>query len=276
MLLSIIIPIYNREQTLERCLASVQKMHLKDFEVLMIDDGSSDNSTTICKKYTLLDNRFHYYYKKNGGVSSARNYGINHAQGKWISFIDSDDWVLPNHFSFLNDNSSSKALYITRVLGISKLNNDYLLNAAAVKPIIKKISLNNFFKEKIVNSPIYLVTNKCFSNIIIKSNNLQFKDDVSLGEDQIFVAQYLSHITNIYYSNELTYIQWYGTLGSLTNSRRKIGDNYHCICKVFKSLISLSFFSRNFTVFIYALNYFTTRFWQRVIKLFIKRLIGRQ
>ena len=64
MLLSIIIPIYNREQTLKRCLSSVQSMYLKDIEVLMIDDGSSDNSSTICKEFSIIDERFHYYYKK--------------------------------------------------------------------------------------------------------------------------------------------------------------------------------------------------------------------
>lgn len=276
MLLSIIIPIYNREQTLKRCLSSVQSMYLKDIEVLMIDDGSSDNSSTICKEFSIIDERFHYYYKKNGGVSSARNYGIHIAQGEWITFIDSDDWVLPNHFSFLNDHTHSDALYITKVLGISKLDEYKSVKYFTSISEIQNINLSDYFKRKIANSPIYLVVNKCFFNTVIKSNNLKFKEDVSLGEDQIFVAQYLSHITNIYLNNEQTYIQWYGTFGSLTNSYRKISDNYHCLYEVSKSLFSLSVSTRNFTVFIYAINYYIIRVWQRIIKQFIKRLVKRK
>lgn len=276
MLLSIIIPIYNREQTLERCLTSIKNMILKDIEVLMVDDGSSDGSSTICKYYESSDNRFHYYFKQNGGVSSTRNYGLSLAHGEWITFIDSDDWVLPNHFSFFNNKMSSEALYVTGVLGIDKLTENNIVETFNHFTNINKVNLSNYFRGKITKNPIYLVTNKCFSKRIISDFNIMFKEDVSLGEDQIFVAQYLSHISNIYYSDEQTYIQWCGTLGSLTNSYRKISDNYHCICEVFKSIISLSFSTNNITVFVYALNYFTTRLWQRVIKLFIKRLIGRK
>lgn len=103
MNLSIILPIYNREQTLSKCLDSILSMKMQNYEVLLIDDGSTDGSKDICKKYELLDSRFNYYYKKNGGVSSARNLGLAKCSGIWVTFVDSDDFVSPNHFEDLAD-----------------------------------------------------------------------------------------------------------------------------------------------------------------------------
>lgn len=103
MNLSIIVPIYNREKTLSRCLDSILSMKMQNYEVLLIDDGSTDASKEICKKYEFLDSRFNYYYKKNGGVSSARNLGLAKCSGIWVTFVDSDDFVSPNHFEDLAD-----------------------------------------------------------------------------------------------------------------------------------------------------------------------------
>lgn len=92
---SIIIPIYNAEKYLERCLESFRQQTFHDFEVIMIDDGSSDGSASICKSFSTRDMRFKYFYQDNSGVSAARNNGIQKAKGKYIGFCDSDDWVSP-------------------------------------------------------------------------------------------------------------------------------------------------------------------------------------
>lgn len=117
MRLSIIIPIYNRENTLARCLNSILSMKMNDYEVLMVDDGSTDGSGDICKKYERLDSRFHYYHKKNGGVSSARNFGITKSSGLWITFVDSDDFVQANHFECLDDEQTEQ--YDLLMTGVS-------------------------------------------------------------------------------------------------------------------------------------------------------------
>lgn len=88
---SIIVPVYNVEKYVFECLESIKHQSYSDFEVIIVDDGSKDNSTTICEDYCKDDERFHYYRKINGGVSSARNYGLRRAQGDWILFVDSDD-----------------------------------------------------------------------------------------------------------------------------------------------------------------------------------------
>ena len=92
-LISVIIPVYNTENYIGVCLESLVKQTYTNFEVLMIDDGSTDNSGRICQEYTESDSRFHYYRKENGGVSSARNLGIEYSRGDYLTFVDSDDWV---------------------------------------------------------------------------------------------------------------------------------------------------------------------------------------
>ena len=121
MILSIIIPIYNRKRTLPRCLDSILSMKMNDYEVLMVDDGSTDDSGEICKKYEHLDSRFHYYHKKNGGVSNARNFGISKSSGMWITFVDSDDFVQADHFDCLNDEQTAQY--------------DFLMTGVSVQPI---------------------------------------------------------------------------------------------------------------------------------------------
>ena len=90
---SVIIPIYNAEKYLENTLQSIKDQSYKNFEVLMIDDGSTDSSTEICRKFEIHDSRFRLIKKTNGGVSSARNIGIEHAIGELLFFVDSDDII---------------------------------------------------------------------------------------------------------------------------------------------------------------------------------------
>lgn len=94
---SVIVPIYNAEQYLEKCLDSIVSQTLKEIEIILIDDGSTDNSAEICKKY-LSDSRVTYYHKKNEGLAAARDDGMLSASGEYIGFVDSDDWIKPNMY----------------------------------------------------------------------------------------------------------------------------------------------------------------------------------
>ena len=100
-LISIIVPIYNVEKYLRQCLDSVLNQTYQNFECLLINDGSPDNSAGICKEYVDKDARFHYFEKENGGLASARNLGIKYSKGKYITFIDSDDWVESDYLEVL-------------------------------------------------------------------------------------------------------------------------------------------------------------------------------
>ncbi len=98
---SIIVPIYNGAKTLELCLKSIKNQTYKNFEVLLIDDGSTDNSSAICEKYCKNDERFVLYMKENGGVSSARNYALKKVTGTYVSFVDCDDTISDNYLEFI-------------------------------------------------------------------------------------------------------------------------------------------------------------------------------
>lgn len=100
-LISVIIPVYNTESYIGVCLESLVKQTYTNFEVLMIDDGSTDGSGKICQEYTESDFRFHYYRKENGGASSARNLGIEYSRGDYLTFVDSDDWVEEDYLEVL-------------------------------------------------------------------------------------------------------------------------------------------------------------------------------
>lgn len=93
---SVIVPVYNVEKLLQRCIDSILAQTFTDFELLLIDDGSKDKSGEICDEYAAKDSRIRVFHKQNGGVSTARNIGIDKAQGEWIYFVDSDDIVLPS------------------------------------------------------------------------------------------------------------------------------------------------------------------------------------
>ena len=97
--ISIIVPVYNSEKTLNRCVDSILSQTFQDWELLLIDDGSTDRSGKLCDEYALKDQRIKVFHKKNGGVSSARNIGLDHAKGEWITFIDSDDEIPKNTFT---------------------------------------------------------------------------------------------------------------------------------------------------------------------------------
>ena len=90
---SIIVPIYNTEQYLKKCIDSLINQTYKNLEILLINDGSTDNSDSICNEYVKKDNRIKYYKKENTGVSDTRNYGIKEAKGSYLTFVDSDDWL---------------------------------------------------------------------------------------------------------------------------------------------------------------------------------------
>ena len=101
-LISIVVPIYNVEKYLRMCLDSILDQTYEHFECLLINDGSPDNSAEICREYVEKDARFRYFEKENGGLASARNLGIKYSKGKYISFIDSDDWVEPDYLEVLH------------------------------------------------------------------------------------------------------------------------------------------------------------------------------
>lgn len=92
-LISVIVPVFNAQNTLNRCVNSILNQTFRNWELLLIDDGSTDKSCEICNQYAAIDKRIKVFHKENGGVSSARNIGLDNANGDWITFVDSDDFI---------------------------------------------------------------------------------------------------------------------------------------------------------------------------------------
>ncbi|NDV60229.1 glycosyltransferase family 2 protein [Bacteroides sp. 519] len=197
MKISIIIPVYNSAQYLEECLESVISQDFEDWECLLVNDGSTDNSGHICDLYTNRDYRFKVFHVINSGVSFARNLGIKYASGTYIVFIDSDDTVDRTYLSTLYQATllSASELIVcgiryVRSLGIQtkKLPEDLIT--------IGKTNADRFVElnRKFL---LYGPVNKLYHSSIIKNNRICFPVGVHYGEDLIFNFKYLEHITHI-------------------------------------------------------------------------------
>lgn len=184
---SIIIPVYNSEKALRRCLDSILAQTMTDYECILIDDGSTDSSGTICDEYALKDNRFCVFHKENGGVSSARNLGLDNAKGEWISFVDSDDTI---ETSFLGSlyNFGSGSLKICNFNGDGQKDFSEECSNVETSLVITKLLDDNL---------IWTPWGKLFSSAIINEHNLRFDIKLRLGEDTVFCWEYLSYCSTV-------------------------------------------------------------------------------
>lgn len=191
-ILLIIIPVYNLEEVIGKCIESILKQSFTNFEVLIIDDGSTDRTRQICEKYT-NDSRVNYYYKTNGGVSSARNYGLTKSQGEWVTFIDGDDYIEPNYFSVLLSNVNADLI----VSGV-KFSNTEGGSLPPCDKIIRISEENKYFLDKEF-CKLYFRTPwaKLFKRNIIEKFHLSFNANLHIGEDTEFVFRYIGYINDI-------------------------------------------------------------------------------
>lgn len=213
---SIIIPVYNVEKYLKKCLNSVVNQTFKDIEIIIINDGSSDNSLNICKEYSANDKRIKIIDKKNEGVSKARNIGILYATGEYISFVDSDDWIELNmieelYNSTVNNSvefcmcnymkeSESKTKYIDSNLKIKKLQGNEIKEYLII-PLIEKEDNENEHVLAGFRGP----WGKLFKRDIIEKYNIKFKEDLIIGEDFIFNLEFLIHVNKAFINKEFYY-----------------------------------------------------------------------
>lgn len=187
--ISVIVPVYKVENYLHRCIDSILSQSFTDFELLLIDDGSPDSCGRICDEYATKDERVRVFHKPNGGVSSARNLGLDNACGEWITFIDSDDYVDNDYLNELffcvkEYNSDFVAIIEYEVLGVEK------------RTYLSSKDFNLLFKKyKFDYGPA--PWGKLFNSTIINQQNLRFKQNVHRGEDSIFVYSYLLGIKDV-------------------------------------------------------------------------------
>lgn len=179
---SVIVPIYNVEEYLEECLISLEKQTLKDIEVLMIDDGSTDHSASIAKKFEKRHSNFHYFYKENGGLGNARNYAIPYVKGQYLIFLDSDD-VVPEYAYEKMYNLAVKTGNDMIIGNVKRFNSKKVYDSVMLH---KKVFVEDLEHTHILENPklIYDTTswNKLFKTSFYKENNFKFPEKI-LYED---------------------------------------------------------------------------------------------
>ena len=212
-LISIVIPIYNAEKYLEECLNSIKSQTYKNFEVIMVNDGSKDDSETICMNFLRSDSRFRYLKKANGGVSSARNLGLDNVKGDYITFIDADDWVDENYLDLLITTVKKNHSDIV-VSSYKQFNNIDVFYLRAYT--IQEKYLLNFEKmnrdDFLTIFPKLMSINVCFNNAVAKLfrkelvKNLRFDTSIKYGEDLDFYFRLYLNVDSISYVDEPTYV----------------------------------------------------------------------
>ncbi len=218
--ISIIVPVYNVEKYIRRCLDSIKEQTFTDWECICVDDGSPDNSGRICDEYAKKDSRFVVIHKKNGGVSSARNSGLNVAKGEWISFIDSDDWI-------------EKETYES-VIKVAENNCVDLVQFGIVIEKDEKIILEKSYKDGFVGdlseSFEPSAWHKLFLRKIIYANNIRFPEGITLSEDRYFSFMCYLNASKIYSLNKCFYhYRCYSESSTHKMSEKNIQDEINAI-----------------------------------------------
>lgn len=208
-ILSVILPLYNGSRCVERCINSILNQTHTDFEIICVDDGSVDDTYAKCEVMSSRDNRVKMFKKSNAGVASAREYGLRFASGKYITFIDQDDWIEHDMYQdLLNAMHSSNAdlgvcgFYKNYDDHTDKMKNIGLISKSSTD--INDIIKYAFYREKYRNYAAY-VWNKIFSANIIKEHNLQFDVSLRRGDDVLFFVQYALNTTKATYINRNYY-----------------------------------------------------------------------
>lgn len=196
---SVIIPVYNVETYLEQCLESIIMQEYSNYEIILINDGSNDDSETICQEYSKRYDFIRFFSKQNEGVSSSRNLGIEMAQGKYLIFVDADDFIEKDFFEIVEKNIGNCDLLI---YGYYKA---YINKKEILKPDAnwsKKQIILNIYNDERVSGYLW---NKIFKHDIIKKYNIRFSKEIDYSEDLLFVSNYIKYIQSFYILEESIY-----------------------------------------------------------------------
>lgn len=221
--LSIIVPIYNAAANLHRCVDSILSQSFADYELLLIDDGSTDGSGAICDEYVAKDSRVRVFHKENGGVSSARNLGLDNAKGEWIYFVDADDEVVVNSIfwimqetegvdsvwgGFERVDANGERIYMTENGSPQLVNRE--------EAILALYGLSN-----IVYGSWGWLWVRLFKREVIERKQLRFDESINYNEDGLFITAYLCAIKGLVnYIDKIIY-RYYESETSVMESTKK-------------------------------------------------------
>lgn len=235
-MVSIVVPVYNVEKYLKRCVESILSQTLRDIEIILVDDGSKDDSPRICDEYAKKDARIKVVHKKNGGLSSARNAGIKIATGQYIGFVDADDSVVPEMYEIMLQAIKREAVDFvmadyTRVL----TNGTTYVKSADIREgrydkedIRKEIYPALIMGANIEYGPLLSVWHCLYCTDFLKKNNILFDEEVKWSEDNIFSAIVGYCAMSFYYLKGKAVYNYYQNEGTITTSHRPGAWNVYC------------------------------------------------
>lgn len=210
-MISIIVPIYNSESLLPRCVGSVLAQTASDWELVLVDDGSTDGSAEICRKYAEADARIKYIFKENGGVSSARNAGLDAARGEFVMFVDSDDAIAPNTLERVLCKQAEHDFDCV-VWGCDQ--NGHIWAPEVDEDYLDIVDFQKDFIRHLNTELLCPCWNKLFKRELI---NARFNESISHAEDFIFCLDYLKRCSNIAFIKDPLYLYDVYVSGSSTH-----------------------------------------------------------
>lgn len=246
-MISIIIPVYNAQTYISQCLDSVLGQTKQDFEVILIDDGSKDDSGKICDMYADKDVRFQVYHRDNQGVSNARNFGIERASGEYIMFLDSDDYLEKDALEYmLNIMEADRADFV----GFSRYEEHVDKKCADVYRLKGQNIIVNTADEYLEmllqlymqNKMFCEVWNRLYRSDIIRKNEIKFDTNLKYGEDKLFNLCYLHFVYKIVLMDRPLYhyrIYDESTMGKKRNKTNWLKDHYLRIAMEYSRFIKV-------------------------------------
>lgn len=230
-MISVIVPVYNTEKYLDRCIQSILSQTYTDFELLLIDDGSTDSSGAICDRYAEQDSRFRVFHKPNGGVSSARNLGLDNVKGEWVAFVDSDDIVLPEFLTNYIDINSDSDLLVQGITPNYSVNSEYIISKTS-------FDYNGNIQEGVIRmnkcQMFGSLCNKLFKFSIISTNELRLNKTFRYREDEEFLLRYMSMVKTVAATSRVGYVYLVPNL-----SKYKTSYNLPVLKSMYESVVKI-------------------------------------
>ncbi|MGN0335140.1 MAG: glycosyltransferase [Lachnospiraceae bacterium] len=221
--ISVIVPVFNTARFLEKCITSIINQTIYDLQIILIDDGSTDESGAICDKFAERDDRIMVIHQVNAGVSAARNAGLREAIGRYIAFADSDD-VLPEdaYEILLNKMTIQSGLIMGRMQRISEYG-EFLDESTEfdTETIGREAFIKELFEEKKL-SYLGFLWDKLFLREVIEKNDLSFHPAIALNEDRLFLLQYMLQVQTVLLDHHIVYYYRQRSNGVVTATRRNV------------------------------------------------------
>lgn len=230
-LISIIVPVYNTSFYLRTCLDSIISQSYTFIEIIVIDDGSTDNSGKICDEYAEKDNRIKVFHRENGGVSRAKNYGLKIAKGEYVCFVDSDDYILQNHIiDFVDKLSKEIDIYIQGLCFKKEDDSEEQL----IYPCNGVVNIKTAIEDNKICSHAY-TGGKLYKRSFILNYGLKFPEKIKFSEDLIFFLEALTHVNKVCFIENASY-QYLLHNGSASGRFYSLDTEWLCL-QTFKTLL---------------------------------------